>query len=190
LTRLTIPSSSSSLPLSPARSLVQGQQAATVDSASMCANSAYNHHLFFRSDCEEKVHPKARRHTYLRRSSSLLPSSSAARRFRAHDKALPALPRSLSRRSAACCHCGCVLGRKFSVSLSPAVLSNRLLRNLSLSAPCLVREVELRFYARISSIRHTPCTCSFGGCGGRSWRPRISCTGCMYVCMYCMSVCM
>ena len=93
-------------------------------------------------------------------------------------------PLCLSRRSAACCHCGCVLGRKFSVSLSPAVLPNRLLRNLSLSAPCLVREVELRFYARISSIRHTPCTCL-------RWQilapPHI--LHWLYVCMYVLYVC-
>ena len=31
-------------------------------------------------------------------------------------------------------------------------------------------------YARISPIRHTPCTCSFHACGGRCWRPRIPCT--------------
>ena len=45
--------------------------------------------------------------------------------FSRSQKALPTLPRSLSRRTAACCHCGCVLGRKFNVLLSLAVLPNR-----------------------------------------------------------------
>ena len=35
----------------------KGSRLPLVGSASLCAISAYNHHLFFRSDCKEKVHP-------------------------------------------------------------------------------------------------------------------------------------